>query len=100
MPSERPTAMKKKTFDWESVFAHIWNGADRDGLWSGDEGTLAAEFGVSPDEAYSALSELCDRGLLEKVYKGTYAITKWHEPDDPGAGELRWEEIAIGLRHE
>lgn len=84
--------MKKKHNDWESVFAFIWRNADHDGLWGGED-ALAAEFGVSPDEAYSALSELCDRGLIEKVYEGRYAITKWHEPDDPGAGELRWEEI-------
>ncbi len=92
-PTRKAHVMKRKCFDWESVFAHIWNGADRDGIWNGDAESLAQEFSVTADEAHATLSKLCDRGLLEKVYEGTFAIAKWHEPDDPGAEELQWWEI-------
>jgi hypothetical protein len=75
--------MRKKYCDDESVFAHIWNNADRDGLWVGDGASLGEEFGVSEDEAYDALSELCDRGHVEKLVPGTYAISEWRERDEP-----------------
>jgi hypothetical protein len=84
----------KKHFDWESVFAHIWRHCDPDGIWNGSAELLAEKFGVSKDEAQAMLDQLCDRGLLEHVYQGTYAIAKWHERDDPGAGDLRWDEIS------
>jgi hypothetical protein len=80
--------MKKKYCDQESVLGFIWKHVD-DGMWSGGTASVAAEFGLTEDEAYSALSELCDRGLIEKVYEGRYAIVKWRERDDPGAEELR-----------
>jgi hypothetical protein len=85
--------MKKKYFDWESVFAHIWQNCDPDGIWDGSAEILSEKFRVSEDEARTMLDQLCDRGLIERLCQGRYAITKWHEPDDPGAGELRWEEI-------
>jgi predicted transcriptional regulator of viral defense system len=80
--------MKKNCFCEQEVFAHLWDNADRDGLWTGDASTVAAEFGVSEDEAHDMIGELCDRGLVEKVYPGTYAITKWPERDDSSAEEL------------
>jgi hypothetical protein len=78
--------MRKTYFDWESVFAHIWRHCDPDGIWNGSGETLAEKFGVSEDEARTMLDQLCDRGLLERVYEATYAITKWHEPHDSGLG--------------
>ena len=86
--------MKKRCFDWEQVFAHIWRHCDPDGIWDGSAERLAEKFGVNEDAAQAMLDQLCDRGLLERVYEATYAITKWHERDDPGVGELRWEEIS------
>ena len=80
--------MKKNCFCEEKVFAHIWDNADRDGLWTGDASTVAAAFNVSEDESGAALGELCDRGHVEKLVPGTYAITKWRERDDPGGEEV------------
>jgi hypothetical protein len=80
--------MTKKYCDQESVFAHIWDNADADGLWDGDDATLAAEFSVSADEAYAVLSELCDRNRIERVWTATYIITRWLERDDLGEEEL------------
>jgi predicted transcriptional regulator of viral defense system len=85
--------MKKKCFDWEQSFAFIWNSADNDGLWGGDDATVAEEFNVSEDEAHDILGELCTRGHVEKLYPGRYAIVRWREPDDPAEQELRWWEI-------
>jgi hypothetical protein len=85
--------MKKKHFDWESVFAHIWQNCDPDGIWDGDGTTLAANFRVKEDDACTMLGQLCDRGLIEKLYQGRYGIVLWRERDNSGAGELRWEEI-------
>jgi len=86
--------MKKKQFDWEQVFAFLWHGADRDGLWNGDAKTLAAKFRVKEDEAYAVLGELCDRNLIQRVGASTYVITHWREreQDDPGE-ELQWWQI-------
>jgi hypothetical protein len=69
----------KKYFDWEQAFHYIWNNADHDGIWNGDAATLASEFSVSEDSAYSVLSELCDHRLIELVDERTYAITNWPE---------------------
>ena len=80
--------MRKKYFDWEYVFEFVWNNADHDGLWDGDATTLAAEFAVTEAEAHSMLGELCDRGLIEKLYPGKFAITKWRERSEPGEEEL------------
>ena len=73
--------MKKKYFDKESVFAFAWNNADEDGMWNGGAATIAAEFKVTEDETHDALGELCDRGLMEELYAGKYAIVKWRERD-------------------
>ena len=100
MPHRKATLMKKKTFDHESVFAHIWNNADRDGLWDGDAKTLAAKFRVKEDEASAVLGELSDRNLIQRVGASTYVITHWREreQDDPGDEELKWWEITLALR--
>ena len=34
-------------------------------------------------DAYDALSELCDRGNVERLVPGTYAITEWRKRDEP-----------------
>jgi len=75
--------MRKKYFDWEHVFEHIWNNADRDGLWAGDDDDLAQEFHVSETEAHEVVSDLCDRKLIETLFPGRFAITKWRERDGP-----------------
>lgn len=80
--------MRKKYCDQESVFAHIWKHADRDGLWDGSATTLAEEFHVSEDEAQCALGDLADRGLIEKLVPGSYAVVNWREQDDVGDEEL------------
>jgi hypothetical protein len=36
--------MKKKYFCEQEVFGFIWDSADTDGIWSGNDETLAAEF--------------------------------------------------------
>jgi hypothetical protein len=74
--------MRKRYCDQESVFQHIWRSADDDGLWTGGGASLGEAFGVSEDEAYDVLSELCDRGHVEEVFPGKYAIVKWRERDD------------------
>jgi hypothetical protein len=73
--------MRKKYFCEEEVFGFIWEHAD-DGMWTGDAATIAAEFCVTEDEAYEVLNEICDGGHIERVYPGTYAITKWRDRDD------------------
>ena len=80
--------MRQKYCNQESVFEHIWQHADGNGLWSGDDTTLAVEFHVSEDEAHEALGELCDRGLIEKLYPGNFAIGRWTERDDAGEEEM------------
>jgi hypothetical protein len=80
--------MRKKYCDQESVFEHIWNHTDADGLWDGDASTIAAEFYVSEDEAHDVLGDLADRGLIEKLVPGKYAIVRWRERDDPSGEEL------------
>jgi hypothetical protein len=82
--------MRTKYFGDEQAFEHICSNADRDGLWDGDSATLASEFRVSEDESHAMLSELCDRGLIEKVLQGRYAVVEWPEQDDPAEGELEW----------
>jgi hypothetical protein len=76
--------MRKKYFGEEGVFERIWNDADRDGIWEGDAQTLAQEFSVPEDEAYATLSELCDRGLIQKLEPAKFIIVQWCERDDPG----------------
>jgi hypothetical protein len=85
--------MRKKHFSFEQVFEYIWQGCNSEGLWSGDDGTLAEEFGVSEDEAHTMLGDLSERGLIEKLYPGTFAIVRWREQDDPAQRDLGWWEI-------
>jgi hypothetical protein len=87
--------MKKKYFGEESVFEHIWNAADEEGLWTGNAETLAREFGVTQDEAYSMLAQLCQRHLIERLFQGKFAIVNWPERVDPGEVGLHWWEIAV-----
>jgi hypothetical protein len=83
--------MRKKYCDQESVFAHLWNHADADGLWTGDASIMATEFGVSEDEAQDMLGELSDRHLIERVGTATYIVTRWRERDEPDEEEeLEW----------
>ena len=87
--------MRKKYFDWEYVFKHIWQNCDGEGLWRCDDATLAEEFGVSEDEAHTMLADLSERGLIEKLFPGTFAIVKWRERDWPEEEELCWSDIAV-----
>jgi hypothetical protein len=71
--------MRRKYFGWEYVFEFIWKDADRDAVWDGDGASLGEEFGVTEDEGYETLSDLADRGLIEKLFSGTSAVVKWPE---------------------
>jgi hypothetical protein len=82
--------MRMRYFGWEYVFEFIWKNADRDGMWNGDASAVAAAFNVGEDEAHEMLAALCDRGHVERLVPGTYAITEWRERDEPGEGELAW----------
>jgi hypothetical protein len=82
--------MKKKYFSDESVFEFIWESADRDGMWVGNAATLAAEFGVTEDEAHAMLCELFDRHRIQRLGASKYIITRWRERDDPSEDELAW----------
>jgi hypothetical protein len=73
---------RKKYFDEERAFEFIWQNADRNGIWHGDAASLGAEFDVSEDDAHSALSDLCARRIIEKVYTGKYIIVNWRDRDD------------------
>jgi hypothetical protein len=79
--------MRKRYFDWEYVFKHICQHCDRDRLWDGDGTSVAAEFHVAEDEGHDALGELCDRGFIERLVTGTYAIVRWRERDEAGEEE-------------
>lgn len=85
--------MRKKYLDEESLFAHIWQHCDEDGLWDGDPTTLAAAFKVPEGEAYDLLGKLCDRGLIQRVGTATYIITRWPERDEPPEKDLQWWEM-------
>lgn len=87
--SERKAhTMRRKYFSDEYVFEFIWQHCDNDGIWSGNDETLAAKFNVTKDTAYDALSELCDRDLIQRVGTATYIITRWRERDEPVEEEL------------
>jgi DNA-binding FadR family transcriptional regulator len=96
---EKAHAMKKRYFGEESVFEFIWNNADGDGVWVGGAATVARKFGVSENESHEVLSDLCDRGLIQRIGGQSYIIMKWRERDDLGEQELAWWEFATGLRH-
>jgi len=78
---------RKKYFDWEEAFRFIWENADREGIWLGDAASLASEFEVSEETAESALDELGDRRLIERLSTRTYFLSKWRERDDPGLSD-------------
>ena len=80
--------MIKKYLCEEQVFGFIWEHADHDGMWDGDAVTIGAEFNVTEDEAYTALSELSDRDRIQRVGDATYIITRWRERDDAREGEV------------
>jgi hypothetical protein len=86
------TIMRTKYFREEDVFEFIWMAADADGMWEGNDATIAAAFGVTEDEAYEVLSKLCVKGHLERVYVGTFAITKWREPGDASEEDVGGKE--------
>jgi len=73
----------KKHFCEQEVFGFIWDNADTDGIWSGDANSWATEFGVTPDESYSVLSDLCDQNRIQKLEPSKYIVTRWPERDDP-----------------
>jgi len=75
------TMRKRKYFDEEGVFGFVWGHADSDGLWSGDDSTLAEEFRVSENEAHEVLGELCDRNRIQRVGTATYIVTRWRDRD-------------------
>jgi hypothetical protein len=80
--------MRKRYFREEDVFGFIWDAADSDGMWDGNDQTLAVAFNVSADAAYAVLGDLCDRNRLQRVGGATYIITRWRERDEPGEEEL------------
>ena len=80
--AKKDTMMRKKYFGEEAAFAFVCNAADADGMWEGDDATIAAEFGVTDDEAYSVLSELCDRNRVQRVGERQYIIVRWRELDE------------------
>lgn len=74
---------RRKYFDWEQAFHFIWQSADRDGIWHDGAASLGAAFDVSEDDAQAGLDELLDRRLIERLYNGAYAISKWRDRGDP-----------------
>ena len=73
---------RRKYFGEEYVFEFIWLNADREGIWHGDAASLAAEFGVTEDDAYAVLSDLCDGRKIERLDLRTYIVVNWLEKDD------------------
>jgi len=78
---------RKKYLDLEQAFRFIWESADGDGIWHGDAASLAEEFDALEDDAESVLDELRDRRLIEKLYTGSFYLSKWRERDDHHANE-------------
>jgi hypothetical protein len=79
--------MRKKHFREEDLFGYIWEHAGGDGIWDGSAATIAAEFGVTEDEAYATLSELCDRGRIQRIGTAKYIVTKWRDREELGEEE-------------
>jgi hypothetical protein len=88
MPSRKAHTTRKKYFSQEYVFEFIWQHSDNDGLWDGDAESVAAKFNVTKETAYDALSELCDRDIIQRVGTATYIITRWRERNEPEGEEL------------
>jgi hypothetical protein len=74
--------MRKRYFDQESVFEHIWREADQGGMWDGEAETLARKFDVSADEAHDVLGELTARNRIQRIGEAKYIISLWPERDD------------------
>jgi hypothetical protein len=85
----------KKHFSFEQVFEYIWQHCNSEGLWNGGDGTLAEEFDVSEHDGHTMLGDLCQRGLIEMLIPGTFAIVKWRERDWPEEEELCWSDMAV-----
>jgi hypothetical protein len=73
---------RKKYFGSEQAYEFIYQNADHDGIWHGDATELAEEFDSTENDAHSALSDLCERRMIQKVYKQTFVIVNWRERDD------------------
>lgn len=80
--------MRKRYFREEDVFGFIWKAADEDGIWEGDDQTLAAAFSVTENEAYAVLTDLCGRNHLQPLDRSKYIIVRWHERDDVGEEKM------------
>lgn len=80
--------MRKRYFREEDVLRFIWDSADAGGMWEGNDQTLAAAFGVTENDAYAVLIDLCDRNRLKRVESSKYIISGWKEQDDAGEEEL------------
>jgi hypothetical protein len=76
--------MRKRYFREEDVLRFIWDAADEDGMWEGDDQTLAAAFSVTENEAYGVLTDLCGRNHLQRLGSAKYIIVRWREQDDLG----------------
>jgi hypothetical protein len=66
-----------------AVFEFVCRHCDRDGPWDGDAESVAADFQVSEDQSDETLSDLADRGLIEKLVPGKFAIVNWTDRDKP-----------------
>ena len=45
-------------------------------------------------------SDLCDRGLIQRIGTRDYIISRWPEKNEPAVeAELRWSDIVTGLRN-
>jgi hypothetical protein len=86
--SYRKDTTMKRHFCEEYVFGFIWEHADRDGIWDGDDATIAAEFSVLEDEAYDTLSDLTDRDRIQRIGTVRYIVTRWREREELG-GEYK-----------
>jgi hypothetical protein len=87
LAARRGAEMRKKYFDRDYLWEFIWDLADHDGIWEGDAATLAAEFGVTEDTAYSTLAELCDSRLIAKLGPTEFIVVDWPEDGDSGEEE-------------
>ena len=71
--------MRKRYFREEDVLRFISDAADAEGIWEGDDETLATVFRVPEYEAYAVLGDLCDRNHLQRLESSKYIITGWKE---------------------
>jgi DNA-binding FadR family transcriptional regulator len=76
-----------KYFDWEQAFHFIWHNADGDGIWHGNDESLAEEFEVSDESADEVLRELQTRRLVERLSARIYFLSNWRERDRIGLSD-------------